>query len=105
QGAVDGWDITSLPAGVYALDVVGGVVNNIEDIVNYGPITINGEDYMTIKEYLTEMTRESGDVKIVYDGTTGDVIFQEWNEATETWENVDNSKFATIVEANESKTL
>ncbi|MCO7724969.1 hypothetical protein NJB85_17620, partial [Myroides odoratimimus] len=36
--------------------------------------------------------------------TTGDVIFQEWNEVTQKFENVDNSKFSTIVKGNETIT-
>ncbi|WP_410879597.1 hypothetical protein [Myroides sp. DW712] len=95
----------NLPAGIYAIDVVGGVVNNFEEIVTNGPITVDGRTYPTINDYITHLTETTGGfTKIVYDQTTGDVIFQEWDESTNTWVNVDNSKFETIVQANESKT-
>jgi|GEM_PF-4428028 len=48
----DGWDPASLPAGIYAIDIAGGVVNNFENIVNSGPVTINGDTYTTVEEYL-----------------------------------------------------
>ncbi|EHQ41463.1 hypothetical protein Myrod_0627, partial [Myroides odoratus DSM 2801] len=37
--------------------------------------------------------------------TTGDVIFQEWDASTNSWVNVDNSKFKTIVTENETVTV
>ncbi|MCS4239033.1 putative NAD-dependent protein-ADP-ribosyltransferase YbiA (DUF1768 family) [Myroides gitamensis] len=98
-------DPTNLPAGIYAIDVVGGVVNNFEEIVNNGPITVDGRTYPTINDYITHLTQTTGGfTKIVYDQTTGDVIFQEWDASTNSWVNVDNSKFETIVQANESQT-
>ena len=98
-------DATNLPAGIYEIDVVGGVVNNFEEIVNNGPITVDGDTYQTINDYITHLTETTGGfTKIVYDQTTGDVIFQEWDESTNSWVNVDNSKFETIVQANESQT-
>src|SRR5690554_2684285 len=103
QTEIDGWDPTALPAGVYLIDVVGGIVNNIEEIVNYGPVEINDHTYTTIEEYLQTINGESS-VKIVYDAE-GDVIFQTWNETTNTWENVSDEKFERIVQANESQTL
>ena len=51
---------------------------------------------------MTETT--GGFTKIVYDQSTGDVIFQEWDASTNTWVNVDNSKFKTIVTENETVT-
>ncbi|EHQ41464.1 hypothetical protein Myrod_0628, partial [Myroides odoratus DSM 2801] len=98
-------DPTNLPAGIYAIDVVGGVINNFEEIVNNGPITVDGRTYPTINDYITHLTQTTGGfTKIVYDQTTGDVIFQEWDASTNSWVNVDNSKFETIVQANESQT-
>ncbi len=106
QSVIDGWNPTSLPAGVYQVDVVGGVVNNFEEIVNNGPITVNGNTYPTINDYITYLTESTGGfTKIVYDATTGDAIFQEWNDATQQWVNVDNSKFEKIVQDNETVTL
>ncbi|MBB1141014.1 hypothetical protein H4K33_16170, partial [Myroides sp. WP-1] len=98
-------DPTALPAGIYAIDVVGGVINNFEEIVNNGPVTIDGRTYPTINDYITHLTQTTGGfTKIVYDQSTGDVIFQEWDASTNSWVNVDNSKFETIVQSNESKT-
>src|SRR5690606_39936922 len=69
-------------------------------------ITVNGDTYNSFEEYITHVTESTGGfTKIVYDQTTGDAIFQEWDEITNTWVNVDNSKFETIVQANESQTL
>ncbi|WP_458864068.1 V-type ATP synthase subunit E family protein, partial [Myroides injenensis] len=73
-------DAKKLPKGIYAIDVVGGVVNNFEEIVNNGPITVDGNTYPTINDYITHLTETTGGfTKIVYDQTTGDVIFQEWD--------------------------
>ncbi|SKB96150.1 hypothetical protein SAMN05660841_03321, partial [Sphingobacterium nematocida] len=99
-------DATNLPAGVYAIDVVGGVVNNFEEIVQNGPIEVDGRTFNTVEEYITYLTESKGGfTKIVYDQTTGDVIFQEWDASTNTWVNVDNKKFETIVKANETVTV
>ncbi|MCY4780550.1 hypothetical protein ORI89_12885, partial [Sphingobacterium sp. UT-1RO-CII-1] len=98
-------DPTALPAGIYAIDVVGGVVNNFEEIVQNGPIEVDGRTFPTINDYITYLTESTGGfTKIIYDQSTGDVIFQEWDDSTNTWVNVDNSKFETIVQSNESKT-
>src|SRR5690554_2339929 len=109
QTEIDGWDPTALPAGVYLIDVIGGVTNNFEEIYNNivnEEITVNGDTYNSFEEYITHVTESTGGfTKIVYDQTTGDAIFQEWDEITNTWVNVDNSKFETIVQANESQTL
>src|SRR5690554_915431 len=109
QTEIDGWDPTALPAGVYLIDVIGGVTNNFEEIYNNivnKEITVNGDEYNSFEEYITHVTESTGGfTKIVYDQTTGDAIFQEWDEITNTWVNVDNSKFETIVQANESQTL
>src|SRR5690554_3967606 len=109
QTEIDGWDPTALPAGVYLIDVIGGVTNNFEEIYNNivnEEITVNGDTYNSFEEYITHVTESTGGfTKIVYDQTTGDAIFQEWDEVTNTWVNVDNSKFETIVQANESQTL
>src|SRR5690554_6251988 len=109
QTEIDSWDPTALPAGVYLIDVIGGVTNNFEEIYNNivnEEITVNGDTYNSFEEYITHVTESTGGfTKIVYDQTTGDAIFQEWDEITNTWVNVDNSKFETIVQANESQTV
>ncbi|WP_286432510.1 hypothetical protein, partial [Myroides odoratimimus] len=62
--------------------------------------------FNTINDYIKYVTESKGGfTKIVYDQTTGDVIFQEWNKVTQKFENVDNSKFSTIVKGNETITL
>src|SRR5690554_5872100 len=102
-------DPTAIPDGIYLIDVIGGVTNNFEEIYNNivnEEITVNGDTYNSFEEYITHVTESTGGfTKIVYDQTTGDAIFQEWDEITNTWVNVDNSKFETIVQANESQTV
>ncbi|MDR0196293.1 MAG: hypothetical protein LBI73_14325 [Myroides sp.] len=99
-------DAKNLPKGIYAIDVVGGVVNNFEEIVKTGPINVDGRTFNTINDYIKYVTESKGGfTKIVYDKKTGDVIFQEWNETTQKFENVDNSKFSTIVKGNETVTV
>ncbi len=98
-------DTANLPKGIYAIDVVGGVVNNFEEIVNKGPVTVDGRTFKTVNDYITYLTESKGGfTKIVYDQSTGDVIFQEWDETTQKYVNVDNSKFSTIVKGNETVT-
>ncbi|MEC4008654.1 hypothetical protein VSP77_13740 [Myroides odoratimimus] len=98
-------DPLNLSKGIYAIDVVGGVINNFEEIITKGPITVDGRTFNTINDYIKYITESKGGfTKIVYDQTTGDVIFQEWNEVTQKFENVDNSKFSTIVKGNETIT-
>ncbi|MCO7723707.1 hypothetical protein NJB85_11005 [Myroides odoratimimus] len=98
-------DVANLPKGIYAIDVVGGVVNNLEEIVNKGPVTVDGRTFKTVNDYITYLTESKGGfTKIVYDQSTGDVIFQEWDETTQKYVNVDNSKFSTIVKGNETLT-
>ncbi|MDM1094285.1 hypothetical protein HXZ89_13755, partial [Myroides odoratimimus] len=98
-------DPLNLSKGIYAIDVVGGVINNFEEIITKGPITVDGRTFNTINDYIKYVTESKGGfTKIVYDQTTGDVIFQEWNEVTQKFENVDNSKFSTIVKGNETIT-
>ncbi|APA90795.1 hypothetical protein [Myroides sp. ZB35] len=98
-------DAANLPKGIYAIDVVVGVVNNLEEIVNKGPVTVDGRTFKTVNDYITYLTESKGGfTKIVYDQSTGDVIFQEWDETTQKYVNVDNSKFSTIVKGNETLT-
>ncbi|MEC4027951.1 hypothetical protein [Myroides odoratimimus] len=98
-------DAANLPKGIYAIDVVGGVVNNLEEIVNKGPVTVDGRTFKTVNDYITYLTESKGGfTKIVYDQSTGDIIFQEWDETTQKYVNVDNSKFSTIVKGNETLT-
>src|SRR5690606_24886616 len=103
----------TLPTGMYAIDVVGGVINNIEEIFTTNTTIVinegetNEQTITTVQEYIEYISQNSlvdGVTKIVYHATTGDVIFQTWNATTKTWVNVDNAKFKTIVKANETVT-
>src|SRR5690606_2392689 len=61
-----GWDPTALPAGVYLIDVIGGVTNNFEEIYNNivnEEITVNGDEYNSFEEYITHVTESTGDRK------------------------------------------
>src|SRR5690606_21745127 len=89
---------------VTVIDIPAEVINNFEQIVKE-EVTVDGRTFETVEQYITYLTESKGGfTKIVYDETTGDVIFQEWNEVTNTWVNVDNSKFETIVKTNETAT-
>lgn len=103
----------TLPTGMYAIDVVGGVIKNIEEIFTTNTTIVinegetNEQTFTTVQEYIEYISQNSlvdGVTKIVYHATTGDVIFQTWNATTKTWVNVDNAKFKTIVKANETVT-
>src|SRR5690554_240200 len=97
-------DPDAVPAGIYPIDVVGGVVNNFEEIVNHGPVIINGDEYETIEQYIQEVVNVEGSVRIIYDGDDN-IIFQEWDESTNTWVTIEDNTFERIVQANESQTL
>ncbi|MDR0196553.1 MAG: hypothetical protein LBI73_15660 [Myroides sp.] len=105
EQVVNGWNPTSLPSGVYYLDIPNGVVHNFNTIVN-SPVSVNGVNYTTLEKYIQEVTKnlQEGMTKIIYDGTTGDVVFQTWNQTTSQWDTVDNTKFKSIVKASESQT-
>src|SRR5690606_4275465 len=102
-------DPTAIPDGKNGREAFSGGTNNFEEIYNNivnEEITVNGDTYNSFEEYITHVTESTGGfTKIVYDQTTGDAIFQEWDEITNTWVNVDNSKFETIVQDNESQTV
>src|SRR5690606_12703855 len=103
EGTIPATIPNPLPTGMYLIDVVGGVVNNFEDILNSN-VVIEGEEY-TIEEYIEYISQnamQEGVTKIVI--TDGQASFQTWNNTTNTWESVSNASFSTIVKANESKT-
>lgn len=94
------------------IDVVGGVINNIEEIfttnttivINEGEI--NQQTFTTVQEYIeyiSQNSKQDGETKIVYD-VDGNVVFQTWDSATNAWVDVDNVKFSKIVKDNETKT-
>src|SRR5699024_8982065 len=43
----------------FIIDVPASVVENFETIVNDGPVTINGDTFNTVEEYLTHLANES----------------------------------------------
>lgn len=111
QAAIDGWGIAP-PAGVYYVDVVGGVINNIENIMTT-PTTIqiidNGvtHNFNTVQEYIEYISTNSnlpqGTVTAEIDPTSGDVTFNIANgDGTSTAILID--AFDTIVTTNETKT-
>lgn len=98
---------TTVPAGVYEIDVIGGIINNFEEFITNNPVTVDGNTYNTVEEYIqyiSENAMQDGVTKIVIDATTNQASFQQWNKATNTWVNVDNSSFETIVTENETVT-
>jgi len=97
---------TGVEPGVYVIDVIGGIVNNFNEFITSN-VTGGGTNYTTVQEYIEYISKNSMQdslTKIVYDAITGDVKFQTWDVTTKTWVDVDNTKFKTIVTANESKT-
>src|SRR5690606_36406541 len=50
---------TSEDGTVTVVDVPASVVNQFEDIVNSGPVTINGNTYNTIEEYIENIVKEN----------------------------------------------
>ena len=103
QSVIDGWTAANAPAGVYPIDVIGGVVNNFQEILNEN-ITIGGNT-TTIEEYIQNISKDGmqeGVTKIVINNN--EATFQTWNETTKQWVNVDNSVFEKIVTDNETVT-
>jgi len=68
QGDVDTWTNTTFPAGVYYIDVVGGVVNNFQDILNQ-TIEVGGET-ITIEEYIQYISSQTEGAMTFVPGTT-----------------------------------
>lgn len=98
-------DENNIPAGIYLIDVVGGVVNNFDEIIN-NEVTVNGITYDTVEEYIEYISQnatQDGVTKIVLDGS-GQASFQMWDDTTDTWTPVNNGAFETIVTENESDT-
>ena len=96
---------TGTEEGVYEIDVVGGIINNFNDFVTNHEVTVNGDEYDSVEEYIqyiSENAMQDGVTKIVIDGTTNQASFQRWDGND--WVSVDNSAFKTIVTANETDT-
>lgn len=97
----------TLPTGMYAIDVVGGIINNFEEFVTNNQVTVDGDTYDTVEKYIQYISQNSqldGDTKIVINATTNQASLQQWDEATKTWVDVANSAFKNIVTANETET-
>src|SRR5690606_10463136 len=47
------------------------IVNQFEDIVNSGPVTINGNTYNTIEEYIENIVKENETVTTLVDNNDG----------------------------------
>lgn len=106
QGEINGWPVATLPTGVYEIDIVAGVSTNFETILDQ-TTTIEKSTgvYYTVEEYIEYISNNSmqdGVTKIVMNGTQAS--FQTWNNTTNTWTNVDNTAFKTIVTGNETNT-
>lgn len=106
---------STLPTGMYPIDVVGGVINNIEEIfttpttivINEG--TTNEQTFTTVEQYIEYISNQSiqdGVTKIVLDTavTPAQAKFQMWNNITKQWVDVNSTAFSTIVKANETNT-
>ena len=103
EGTIPATIPNPLPTGMYLIDVVGGVVNNFEEILNSN-VVIEGEQY-TIEEYIEYISQnamQEGVTKIVI--TDGQASFQTWNNTTNEWVTVDNAVFSNIVKLNQSLT-
>lgn len=109
EGETDTDEWTAVPAGAILIDVVAGVVNNFETILQEETtILVDGSttDYYTVKEYIEYISQnamQSGVTKIVLDGS-GQASFEMWNATTEAWGPVANTAFQTVVRANETRT-
>src|SRR5690606_39254825 len=62
---------TSEDGTITIVDVPASVVNQFEDIVNSGPVTINGNTYRTIEEYIENIVKENETVTTLVNNTDG----------------------------------
>src|SRR5690606_35847230 len=62
---------TSEDGTVTVVDVPASVVNQFEDIVNSGPVTINGNTYNTIEEYIENIVKENETVTTLVNNNNG----------------------------------
>ncbi|MGQ8868034.1 hypothetical protein [Myroides sp. TSA_177.3] len=111
-GETDPANWTAVPAGAIHLDVVGGVINNIQEILesptNITITTTEGDKtFTTVEEYLQYISQYSnGNViytEIADPNNAGQTIwvFQYWDEATNTYKTID---IQGLVEAAETNT-
>lgn len=110
-GAVPTTIPTTLPAGMYAIDVIGGIVNNFNELVKNNKVVVGGKTYNSVEEYIQYLS-ETSDANVGYTvtaivaGDNGGVaipanslyyINQAGNKVV-----ID---FGSIVKANETKTF
>src|SRR5690606_11816529 len=62
---------TSEAGTVTTVDVPADVVNQFEEIVNGGPVTIDGEEYTTIEEYIQHLVETNESVTTLVDNADG----------------------------------
>lgn len=108
QATINGWVPGTLPVGVYEIDVVNGVITNIEEIFtkNNSFTITGGNTFNNVQEYIEYISQNNltnGVTKIVLDGT-GQASFEQWNNTTNTWTPVLSTAFLTIVKSNETRT-
>ncbi|MBE8722086.1 collagen-like triple helix repeat-containing protein, partial [Sphingobacterium pedocola] len=60
---------TSEDGTVTVVDVPASVINQFEEVVNGGPVTVNGNTYTSIEEYLEGLDTNTTNVSLTHDGT------------------------------------
>ncbi|MFB9104109.1 hypothetical protein ACFFU1_04290, partial [Algibacter miyuki] len=65
------------------VDIPASVVNQFENIVNEGPVTINGETFNTIEEYIENIVTTNETVTTLVDNTDGTYTYTS-EDGTET---------------------
>jgi hypothetical protein len=109
QSVINGWTSTTLPTGVFEVDYVKGVSSNFQEILTSSTTitkTSTPTTYYTVQEYIEYLSMNNladGVTKIVLDNQ-GQASFETWDNATNTWNLVNNTAFSTIVKANETNT-
>src|SRR5690606_22381076 len=58
---------TSEDGTVTTVDVPASVINQFEEIVNGGPVTIDGDEYTTIEEYIQHLVETNESVTTLVD--------------------------------------
>ncbi len=110
-GETDPANWTSVPAGAIHVDVVGGVINNIQEILesptNITITTVEGDKtFTTVEEYLQYVTQYSNG-NVIYteiedpnDATKTIWAFQYWDEASNTYKIIDIQGLVESAETN-----
>src|SRR5690606_41541243 len=65
------------------VDVPASVINQFEEIVNCGPVTIEGEEYTTIEEYIQHIVETNESVTTLVDNGDGTYTYTG-DDGTET---------------------